>query len=626
MIKKKKKRVFLQIYVLMTVFLISFFTIYAFRYKVYDFLFERNYIQQESVKALKARIRPLVKEKHMQLENINDLQDKLDEELKDYDYEIIAKTTSNHIKYMFASKGFLVYKDGWTYEKKLKYYYDKGSIMIVCFPKLYTYLDYYSLVCIIFSLFICLVSILFYRYMKKNRIIFKIANHFLQNRRFFKLNHLSSELLIVNIIALTATASLFVFLYINRYSPLEFFKDMSFFRENMIEDMDSYAEQIQEQIHKLDIEKDGDKIEKIFKAAMPHHSILSLSDSNNDTRVYVSYNGVYDDFMYGIYNSLIVRRPFDFYYVMECNSKYAMFSISYFPFIYYMQLYIIAILLFSFSYYLILVQLFIKRKIEAILLIQEDASILSQGDWNHTFRYKGIDEIGELSDELRCMQSTYYENMQNEKKARQANQELVTSLSHDLRTPLTSLLGYLELIRYREGTTEQKRVYLDRSLQKVEQIRSLSDKLFEYFLVYEKEDSLELVEQPIERWLDYVRENVEFMQQDGLSIHLQLEALANSKAAYNMEMLQRAMDNLFSNLHKYADRSSTIEIQGYHDHTAYHLCIKNRIRKNEEKVESNRIGLKSTEKIMQLHHGSLRIEEKDAYFCIEVQLPLSSTE
>ncbi|MCB6566790.1 hypothetical protein LI169_17195, partial [Desulfovibrio desulfuricans] len=72
-------------------------------------------------------------------------------------------------------------------------------------------------------------------------------------------------------------------------------------------------------------------------------------------------------------------------------------------------------------------------------MIQEDASILSQGDWNHTFRYKGIDEIGELSDELRCMQSTYYENMQNEKKARQANQELVTSLSHDLRTPLTSL-------------------------------------------------------------------------------------------------------------------------------------------------------------------------------------------
>ncbi|MFR6488962.1 MAG: hypothetical protein ACLUQK_15985, partial [Clostridium sp.] len=98
MIKKKKKRVFLQIYVLMTVFLISFFTIYAFRYKVYDFLFERNYIQQESVKALKARIRPLVKEKHMQHENINDLQEKLDEELKDYDYEIIAETSSNYIK------------------------------------------------------------------------------------------------------------------------------------------------------------------------------------------------------------------------------------------------------------------------------------------------------------------------------------------------------------------------------------------------------------------------------------------------------------------------------------------------------------------------------------------------
>ncbi|MCB6289113.1 sensor histidine kinase, partial [[Clostridium] scindens] len=69
-----------------------------------------------------------------------------------------------------------------------------------------------------------------------------------------------------------------------------------------------------------------------------------------------------------------------------------------------------------------------------------------------SFQYYGSDEIGQLSDELRSMQKSFYDNMQNEKKARKANQELITTLSHDLRTPLTSLLGYLELIRYREGS------------------------------------------------------------------------------------------------------------------------------------------------------------------------------
>ena len=86
------------------------------------------------------------------------------------------------------------------------------------------------------------------------------------------------------------------------------------------------------------------------------------------------------------------------------------------------------------------------------------------------------------------------------------------------RQPLTSLLGYLELIRYREGSVEMKREYLDRSLLKVEQIRSLSNKMFEYFLVFEKEESLNLEVQPLSNLLNYIRENIEFMQQDDMNI------------------------------------------------------------------------------------------------------------
>ena len=71
---------------------------------------------------------------------------------------------------------------------------------------------------------------------------------------------------------------------------------------------------------------------------------------------------------------------------------------------------------------------------------------------------------------------------------RLANSELVTAMSHDLRTPLTSLLAYLELMeRGKYENQEQLAYFIRRSLEKTMQIKSMADKLFEYFFVYSSE-------------------------------------------------------------------------------------------------------------------------------------------
>ena len=216
--------------------------------------------------------------------------------------------------------------------------------------------------------------------------------------------------------------------------------------------------------------------------------------------------------------------------------------------------------------------------------------------------------------------------MENENAAKKANQELVTTLSHDLRTPLTSLLGYLEQVRYREGTEEQKQNYLDRSLQKVEQIRNLSDKLFEYFLISERVENIELQEQPLELWLSYIQDNAEFMIQDGLNIQLNLDFSLNYKAVYNMEMLQRATDNVFSNIHRYANRENLIIIKGEALEQFYKVQMINTVSTDKEGVNSTKIGLKSVDKIMVLHHGLLNITKDRNRFSIELLLPLLKKE
>ena len=58
-------------------------------------------------------------------------------------------------------------------------------------------------------------------------------------------------------------------------------------------------------------------------------------------------------------------------------------------------------------------------------------------------QYPG-DEIGILSSELNQLRITLADTLQQEQESRQANQDLITALSHDLRTPLTILNGYLE--------------------------------------------------------------------------------------------------------------------------------------------------------------------------------------
>lgn len=622
MIKKKRGGLLLNIYLLITIAMITFFTVYAFRYCVYDFLYENGYVKQESKKELDKRIRPLIKEKYMLLKNIPELDKALADELKDYDYEILTISDNHIIQNLFLSKGFLVYKDGWTYKKHMYYHFHKNRIEIICYPKLYKYFEFYNWICAVSAIIICLLFILGNKIEMKHHLMKKWTSKVFQSNKLFKLYRLSTELLIVNIFAFLIAGSLFAFLYVNRFSPLEYLKDSSFFREKTIEEMDRSAQLIQTEIRHLDIKKDNKKIEEIIKSMIPRYAKSILSDEDNLDNVYVAEEDIYNDFMHGIYDLLIVRRPFDYYYVLECDHKYATLSITYFPFIYYMQIYIIGIFIISFSYYLILTQKFIKRKIRAIQIIQEDASILSQGDWSHNFRYVGNDEIGALSNELRSMQQSFYENMENERKASLANRKLVTALSHDLRTPLTSLLGYLELIRYREGTILQKKEYLDRSLQKVEQIRCLSDKLFEYFLVYVKEESPELLKQPIENLLCYICENADFMLKDDVPIQLELEEANEGQALYNLEMMQRAIDNIFSNIHKYADRNHIIQIYGYRRETVYCLYFQNHIRKDDDKVERNCIGLKSVEKIMNMHNAKLQVQEENDSFMIELQLPL----
>ena len=126
-----------------------------------------------------------------------------------------------------------------------------------------------------------------------------------------------------------------------------------------------------------------------------------------------------------------------------------------------------------------------------------------------------------MANELNHLRISLNENIVREQESRKANQDLITALSHDLRTPLTILTGYLEVLRL--GRTPEKQAdYLDRCLKKASDIKELTDQMFSYALVSEEQET------PDMSWLstDYIfqciQENCDFISLAGFTTNVKI--------------------------------------------------------------------------------------------------------
>ena len=223
------------------------------------------------------------------------------------------------------------------------------------------------------------------------------------------------------------------------------------------------------------------------------------------------------------------------------------------------------------------------------------------------------------------MRDSILQKMDEKEQAWRANQELITSISHDIRTPLTSLLGYLELIElHPENLTEEQRKYLAVCSENAGRIKRQSDELFNYFLAYGHKDeeialqqynAAVLFEQLLsERFLsaELNRVNLEY------SVSAELEKI---NVYTNVDYLSRVLDNLYSNLVKYADpeHPATFLVE-YRDGMIV-VTGQNKIAKQQGRVESTKLGLLTCESIMLRLRGSFRTQKEEETFTVVLTLP-----
>ena len=274
--------------------------------------------------------------------------------------------------------------------------------------------------------------------------------------------------------------------------------------------------------------------------------------------------------------------------------------------------------------FLLLLLLMIHHKIRYINRLESELKILGGGNLEYPITIKGNDEITSLAEGITALKNGFLEEQQMKAEAEKANMELVTAMSHDLRTPLTSLIGYLELLNmHRYEKEEQLQKYLEYCRKKAFQIKKVSDRLFEYFLVYGKEEKeLQLQTIPCEEMAEDLCNGQFFDWQDrGGTIDCQIGELPGS-VQVDSEYMQRVMDNLISNLKKYGDPAYPLRIEASEQPDMLHIQVTNHIRDRKDHPESTQIGLKTCRKIMENHGGNFTWKQENNEFMITITLPL----
>ena len=266
----------------------------------------------------------------------------------------------------------------------------------------------------------------------------------------------------------------------------------------------------------------------------------------------------------------------------------------------------------------------ISRKVSYINLLKEELDILSGGQLEYAVTVRGSDEIGELAQGIDQMRRSILKHQETEAQMRSANSELITAMSHDLRTPLTSLLAYLEIIELKKYEDEaQMEQLVHKSINQTMRIKKMADQLFEYFLVYAtdwEDDDMETMD--ADPLFQQILEDYAYsLESSGMKVQLQFLPVS-CKIKVAIHLLQRALDNIYSNLTKYADPDTIIRIDYRRESDYLILIISNGTRADQSKRESTSIGLNTCRRIIEYHGGSFMALEEACRFFVRVSLPL----
>ncbi|QHQ61038.1 HAMP domain-containing protein [Anaerocolumna sedimenticola] len=189
-------------------------------------------------------------------------------------------------------------------------------------------------------------------------------------------------------------------------------------------------------------------------------------------------------------------------------------------------------------------------------------SVISSGDFDTQIDINNDDEFGFIASKLNQMAEDIKLLIENERKSEYTKNELITSVAHDLRTPLTSIIGYLELVSDKDKLTpEVKQHYVEIAYSKSKRLEKLIEDLFAYTNFSFGEVTLELSEIDMVKFINQLLD--EFypsFQEYELEYEFNTN-LTTASVIADGNLLARAFANLISNAIKYGKDGKSVKLK-----------------------------------------------------------------
>ena len=264
------------------------------------------------------------------------------------------------------------------------------------------------------------------------------------------------------------------------------------------------------------------------------------------------------------------------------------------------------------------------KKVKDYDAVKEGIKAVKSGDLNYQINIPGDGEFARLAADINSITDGLNKAVESEIKSERLKSELITNVSHDLRTPLTGIITYVDLLK-QETDQDKAREYIEIIDQKSQRLKTLTDDLFEAAKAssgdmpvnFEKIDIVSLItqglgelddkiqEQKLEFKLNYPREKM-LVKADG-------------------KLLWRAVENLLSNIFKYAQEGSRVYIDIEDLDSEIKLTIKNisafelnvsadelleRFKRGDEARSSqgSGLGLSIASSLIEIQNGSFHVD------------------
>ena len=287
--------------------------------------------------------------------------------------------------------------------------------------------------------------------------------------------------------------------------------------------------------------------------------------------------------------------------------------------------------------------LFTKPYVAYFNEISKGIHHLANGDFKNRVHISSNDEFREIAEELNLASEKLQEAVERGEFAESSKDQLVVNLAHDLRTPLTSVLGYLDwILKDDHLTQEQIKHYTTIAFTKSQRLEKLIDGLFEItrmnygMLPVEKEkiDISELLLQLNEELYPVFEKN---------HVVARLNIKPNLCIDGDGELLARVFENLLTNATRYGRDGQFVDINCYLEEGQVVIQVINyggnispgelphifemyytsdRARTQQE--GSTGLGLFIAKNIVEQHNGTISVESNVVRTIFEVQLPQES--